>query len=179
MSYKNPAKAREYAKKWYFKNIEKIKIYRKKRIEKRREYDKIYAYKNKEHIAKKRKEYRRKNKARLSDLRYKYYKENRTVLLANMKIRGKKRHRELRNKILIHYGGNPPKCACCKENYIEFLGVDHINGDGAKERKEFKRRGVNFYRYLIKNNYPKGYRILCHNCNMSFGLYGYCPHQKR
>jgi hypothetical protein len=30
---------------------------------------------------------------------------------------------------------------------------------------------------LIKNNFPDGFQVLCHNCNMSIGLYGYCPHQ--
>jgi hypothetical protein len=24
----------------------------------------------------------------------------------------------------------------------------------------------------------KGYRVLCHNCNLARGFYGYCPHEK-
>lgn len=30
---------------------------------------------------------------------------------------------------------------------------------------------------LKRNKFPKGYRILCHNCNLSKSFYGYCPHQ--
>jgi hypothetical protein len=31
--------------------------------------------------------------------------------------------------------------------------------------------------YLRTHGYPSGFRVLCHNCNFSFGHYGYCPHQ--
>jgi radical SAM protein with 4Fe4S-binding SPASM domain len=32
---------------------------------------------------------------------------------------------------------------------------------------------------LKNNNYPKDlFRLLCHNCNMARGCYGYCPHEK-
>lgn len=41
-------------------------------------------------------------------------------------------------------------------------------------RKEIK---ISIYRWLRINKYPKGFRTLCHNCNMSYGFYGYCPHQ--
>ena len=33
-------------------------------------------------------------------------------------------------------------------------------------------------RWITKNNSPKGFQILCHNCNMAKGFYGKCPHQK-
>jgi hypothetical protein len=81
----------------------------------------------------------------------------------------------LRLNILQHYGGLKPVCACCGEDHIEFLSVDHIKGGGAKHKKLL---GAGFYDWLKKNNYPPGYRILCHNCNQSLGSYGYCPHQK-
>jgi hypothetical protein len=29
---------------------------------------------------------------------------------------------------------------------------------------------------LARNGFPDGYRVLCHNCNMALGQYGYCPH---
>jgi hypothetical protein len=90
--------------------------------------------------------------------------------------------KKIRLNVLIHYSGNTPKCACCGENNIEFLSIDHINGGGNKHRSEifknykFPRSGTGFYRWLIKNDFPKGFRILCMNCNHSLGHYGYCPH---
>jgi hypothetical protein len=84
---------------------------------------------------------------------------------------------KLKLMVMKEYGN---KCECCEENIFEFLTIDHINGNGGKERKELKiNSGSNFYRWLIKNNYPKdNYRILCYSCNCVLGCYGYCPHQK-
>jgi hypothetical protein len=45
------------------------------------------------------------------------------------------------------------------------LQVDHINNDGSKERKKIGKAD-DLYRYLINNNFPEGYRILCGTCNM-------------
>ena len=90
----------------------------------------------------------------------------------------RKYHANRRKVVLEYYGGVPTKCACCGESRIEFLSIDHINGGGSKHRKELKIFGIRFNDWLIKNNYPEGYRILCHNCNQSLGFYGYCPHER-
>jgi hypothetical protein len=77
--------------------------------------------------------------------------------------------------VLEHYGGKPPKCACCREKTIEFLSLDHINGGGRKERRQY---GSKLCYSLIRRKFPKGYQILCHNCNQAKGYYGKCPHKK-
>ena len=84
---------------------------------------------------------------------------------------------KLRWGILLHYGGNPPLCACCNEPNIEFLIIDHIKGEGNKHIKEIGG-SAKLFLWLRKNNYPEGFRILCYNCNSSLGHYGYCPHRK-
>ena len=33
-------------------------------------------------------------------------------------------------------------------------------------------------KWIIKNNFPKGFQILCHNCNSAKAVYGKCPHEK-
>jgi hypothetical protein len=80
-------------------------------------------------------------------------------------------------KIIEAYGG---KCTCCGESALEFLTIDHINNDGAEDRKNNgKKSGGKLYRWLMKNNFPKeNYQILCYNCNCSKGFFGYCPHNK-
>lgn len=80
--------------------------------------------------------------------------------------------RRLRGVVLAGYGH---KCACCGEPEREFLAIDHVNGGGRQERKKIPP-GIQFYSNIIKAGFPDKYRLLCHNCNMSFGLYGYCPH---
>jgi len=82
----------------------------------------------------------------------------------------------LRLEVLQHYSAEEPLCDCCGETHIEFLSVDHVKGGGQKHRKVIGQSGL--YSWLKKNSFPPGFRVLCHNCNQSIGLYGYCPHQK-
>lgn len=94
-------------------------------------------------------------------------------------IREKQRIYDLnvKMKIIEAYGS---KCVCCNEDTIEFLTIDHINNDGAEDRKKNgNKSGGKLYRWLIKNNFPKrDYQILCFNCNCAKGFFGYCPHNK-
>lgn len=85
-----------------------------------------------------------------------------------------------RRVVLEHYGGSPPRCACCGESNYEFLVLDHINGGGVKHRKEVANGlgGLKMYIWTVRNNFPSIFRVLCSNCNSSYGSYGYCPHQK-
>ena len=88
-------------------------------------------------------------------------------------------NKKYREACLIFYGGNPPKCACCAETTIQFLAVDHINNDGAEHRKREKiAGGTSMYLWLIRKEFPKGFQILCHNCNQAKSFYGNCPHIK-
>ncbi len=119
------------------------------------------------------------------------YQENKQAHRARYQATRQKRlaeqkHQRQRRKLLVleHYGH---VCACCGEPRIEFLTVDHIAGGGSAHRLTLGKPrasdgranlgGGTMYRWLIRNNYPDGYRILCWNCNASLGLYGYCPHQ--
>ena len=78
--------------------------------------------------------------------------------------------------VLRYYSNSTLQCACCGETQICFLGIDHINGGGYEDRKKGLGGGT-LYHYLRKNNYPKGFQVLCHNCNQAKGYYGKCPHQ--
>ena len=86
--------------------------------------------------------------------------------------------KRLKIRCFQYYGGAYPKCACCGENTPEFLSLDHINGGGNSHRKKEKIVGNGIYRWLRKNNFPKGFQILCFNCNLAKGFYGKCSHQE-
>jgi hypothetical protein len=86
-------------------------------------------------------------------------------------------HRRARFEALSYYSGGEPRCECCNEHRVEFLAIDHIDGKGHIHRDELKKSGSNIYHFLRRNQFPDGYRVLCHNCNQSLGLYRYCPHQ--
>lgn len=82
---------------------------------------------------------------------------------------------ELRTQVLQAYGG---MCACCGESNYCFLAIDHINGGGRVHKRELGGSNQSIYRFLIKNSFPSGYRVLCHNCNQARGAYGFCPHER-
>jgi hypothetical protein len=91
-------------------------------------------------------------------------------------------HLRRKMQVLFHYGGNLPKCACCSESHVEFLTLDHIKGDGAEHRRQItgdprKCSGHHIYAWIIKNNFPEGFQVLCCNCNMAKGRskVRFCP----
>lgn len=80
-----------------------------------------------------------------------------------------------RYMVLIHYSkSDEPFCECCSEKAYQFLVIDHKFGGGNQHKKEI---GADLYGWIIKNKYPDIFRVLCQNCNSSYGIYGYCPHQ--
>lgn len=100
--------------------------------------------------------------------------EYRSTHKAELYAQARKHRQEQRKECIDHYGGC---CECCGESRIEFLAIDHINGGGTKQRNELNIKGSKVFTWLKLNNFPTGFRVLCHNCNSSFGHYGYCPHQ--
>ncbi len=125
-------------------------------------YDKIYhqSYylKNRERIAKRKK------------LQWKQQREIRVKMWLKLKL-----------EVFSHYSGGQPRCKCCGEKVIEFLTIDHINGGGRKHIKSVRelRGGYVFYTWLKKNNYPKGFQILCYNCNCGKRSKKSCPHKNQ
>ncbi len=129
-------------------------------------------------------EYYKKNRDKKIASTQRYYLNNKETVLKrsaewarqnrpSKNIANRRWHLKVKMEVLNHYGGTPPKCACCGEALIEFLSIDHINGGGNKERK---MTGPT-YDFLRRENFPLGYRVLCMNCNFAIGHFGYCPHQ--
>lgn len=100
-----------------------------------------------------------------------YQKEYRERNRERVRENGRRYAQRIRRVVLEHYGGI---CACCGESQREFLGIDHIEGKGNQHRREISGK---IYLHLRSRGYPEGFRVLCHNCNMALGFYGYCPHQ--
>lgn len=92
-----------------------------------------------------------------------------------VRLNQEKWRKNLRAELIAAYGA---KCACCGERRIEFLSLDHINGGGYEHRKLCNFNSPTMWNQLKRAGYPKDrFRLLCHNCNQSLGIYGYCPHQ--
>jgi hypothetical protein len=86
-----------------------------------------------------------------------------------------------------HSNSNVPCCRCCGENsFVEFLAIDHIAGkykmDSIPELVKIgyssKLKDYRLIDWILEKDFPKGFQILCHNCNMAKGVYGKCPHEE-
>jgi hypothetical protein len=132
------------------------------------------------------KAYRKKH----ADYAREWRKKNREKFRATQK----RAQQSTRLEALQHYSKEVPKCACCGEQGIPFLTIDHINGDGAAHRREIgmaqgnveqverqKQKvsmgGNGFVYWLKKNNWPEGFQVLCANCNFAKRSGAECPHQ--
>lgn len=54
-------------------------------------------------------------------------------------------------------------CRWCGQGDIDVLCFDHIDNNGAAHRKEVGNSAMAWW--LIKNDYPAGFQVLCYNCN--------------
>lgn len=47
---------------------------------------------------------------------------------------------------------------------IRCLSLDHIKGGGANHRASIKGGNFGVYRWIVSNNFPSGFQVLCMNC---------------
>lgn len=96
-----------------------------------------------------------------------------STIKEKLSLKQRRLRRARRSRVFDAYGGT--FCKCCGEDYYEFLSIDHEAGNGAEHRR-LELRGQDLYSWLIRNDFPEGFRVLCMNCNFSLGHHGYCPH---
>lgn len=140
----------EWTRRWRINNPEKVKAWLEK---------------NRERINAQARERRRRDPEKFLITKRAFY--------AKHKERLSLKEREMRREVIDHYGG---ACVCCGEREFGFLALDHINGGGAKHRREIGNKRM--YQWAKKNNYPDILQVLCHNCNQAKHIYGKCPHEK-
>ena len=96
-----------------------------------------------------------------------------SVGLAACRRASTSKRRRMKREVIAGYGG---ACSCCGERRFEFLSIDHVNNDGAEERKVLAASSM--YYKLKRDGFPTArYRLLCMNCNWSRGRYAECPHE--
>ena len=79
---------------------------------------------------------------------------------------------KLKQAVLLHYSkSNSPVCNKCGIKDVDVLTIDHINNDGADHRRKIGV-GKKVYLWLKQNNFPKGYQVLCMNCNWKKRMMG-------
>lgn len=119
------------------------------------------------------KEWRKRNPEKAKAIRDRYYKKHSEKFIEAGK-RYRERNRELVNQrardkaqsiklqVLQHYG---LRCNNCGIDNPILLTIDHIMGDGAAHRRRDGWKGFKIYKYLLDNDFPEGFQVLCWNCN--------------
>ena len=131
----------------------------------KREYMKEYSQRpevilrRKEYFKKYNKKHYQENKEEIHIKSSRYYQKHRDEI-SKQKM---ERQQKIKKEIILHYASEI-KCQRCGFSDMRALSIDHINGGGVKHKKKLKLLGFDFYRWLIKNNYPEGYQVLCMNC---------------
>jgi hypothetical protein len=109
---------------------------------------------------------------RESYLRHRVLKPRHKQSREERQIHGAEYYQHVKAEVIKAYGGI---CDCCGETDLGVLSIDHIGKCRPEGQK--KRHGMNLYLFLKKSCHQEGYRVLCLNCNIALGFYGYCPHK--
>lgn len=109
-------------------------------------------------------------------------RKNDPEYMAKNRKRGREYWQKLRHEAMMAYGGY--RCKCCGETEPTFLSLDHINNDGAEHRRSLgyaqngKGASSQIWKWLRDHGYPKGFQVLCMNCNHSKARNGgVCAHK--
>lgn len=151
--------AQEYGRRWRAAHPDEIRANMK-----------TYYSQNREALLAQKREYYNANQETIKRKVATHYYDNHE----GHKQRAKQLAMERKVKVFEHYGA---RCICCGETNIGFLSIDHIRNDGADHRRKVGA-GWAMYRWLIKNNFPDGFQVLCYNCNLGrFRNGNVCPHK--
>ena len=171
MALKDKAARAAYYKTYYAKNrdkqLAKAKAYGKEHRDERREYEQGWRAQNPEKVKAQYQRY-------IESHGYEFNRAKQRALYAAHpewrevgRVRGAA-YRQKRKAVIFAFYGNC--CACCGERNPSVLTIDHVNNDGAEHRRHLlgtrtRSGGDLMYAWLIRNEFPEGFQLLCYNCN--------------
>lgn len=117
-------------------------------------WNKTYYLQNKAKIQARQKARRLANPRSTETRRFEMIPEQRTINSRNY-------YHRLRDQVLVGYGD---KCSHCGFSDRRALQIDHVNGGGNKMRNAGMKDAI-LFRFIIKNNFPPDFQLLCANCN--------------
>lgn len=112
------------------------------------------------------------NPGKMREISYSYRKRN----PEKYKEQNARYRMKLKIEVLSYY--DELRCHCCGETEVKFLTLDHMDNDGADDRK-ITGGGHAAYRWLKSNGFPpRNFKASCQNCNAARYYYGVCPHKQ-
>lgn len=79
-------------------------------------------------------------------------------------ISRKKAFQKLKLAVMSYYSRGTPKCTMCGYTDTRALSIDHVDGGGREHLRTVVGGDNHFYRWLKHNGFPKGFQVLCMNC---------------
>jgi hypothetical protein len=118
---------------------------------------------------------RDKSRINMSNWRANMTPEQKQAFDAKMAVKANVRRERLR---MVVYSGYGRVCACCGEDELLFLSIDHVNNDGYMRRKNGEGHGgEQLFVKIVRENFPPDFQLLCMNCNHGKARNGgICPH---
>lgn len=108
------------------------------------------------------------------------YKIHKTHLKKDGYVKARAYNFSIRIEVINKYGG---RCSCCGESTMAFLTIDHVNDDGASERKQLygSQNGSSkvWFLKLRREDKREDLQVLCYNCNNAKAVFGKCPHKDK
>ena len=173
MPFDNKEDQQAWAKQYREKNKKRIKLYQQNYNDVNHEVlaqkKRAYYEENKEYIEQKKSEWKAENREKVLTSKRKYNKKNREKVNRSS-TEGRKERRLI---VLLHYSNGKPMCACCGNNDYDKLTIDHIIPRSGEHLLKHMT-GSRIYGWLINNNFPDGYQVLCASCNCSKKSGGSC-----
>ena len=149
-----------------------------KDINKSRETQRRYRERHKEERNRANREWYAKNSEKMCIHMSEYRKTHKELVNKANRQWGKKTRESYRHLVTQGYGG---KCICCGETEELFMQIHHPNGDGKSDREMRGGNTQTLFKWLIANNFPDNYQLLCANCHL--GIHRSedkkCPHKKQ
>jgi hypothetical protein len=72
---------------------------------------------------------------------------------------------EYKNAVINVLTNGEGTCRWCGQGDQDVLTIDHIDNNG-KEHRRTVRGGASICRWIVANDYPPGFQVLCFNCNV-------------
>lgn len=103
-----------------------------------------------------------------------YYHRNKSCKRLQWAANFKKHRESTKRKLLEIYGS---ECACCGEDFPDFLTLEHKLRDGTKHREK-AGSSLQTWKDAIESVDFDRYEILCMNCNWAKRFSGECKGQE-
>lgn len=86
-------------------------------------------------------------------------------------VNGPKLTEFYKEAVMNVYTNGEQTCRHCGHGDLDVLCLDHIHNNGADHRRSIGEdpttfSGMRMYRWVVKNDYPPIFQVLCANCNL-------------